>query len=377
MPRVTASKFFQEQSAHSRVKANIVYKFAIAWAKVVLSGLYASPSAAYVDFFAGPGTYEDGCESTPLLIAKAVVANKTLQSGVRMFFNDAEPSLIQSLQQEILSLDGIKLLRYAPVFSNQRVSLNLLQSLNIDSQVPQFYFLDQFGWSDVKPDLIKRIFMARRCDCAFFVRTSRLIAAVTNQSAKAAMTELFGEDRLLRLRTGYLASPKAKEALVLKALQDVTAEVGAPFFQAFPFRIRHAGSSKQHLIYLGKHERGLSIMKDIMSKISSSDEAGVPVIGFAQGAWSHSLFEQDPISSLVEEIGRVFADTKLTVGDVYTRHHPSNDRFLLKHYQEALRRMESSGLIICEPPSERRPTRGDIITMGEKVTVTFRKPENT
>jgi hypothetical protein len=62
----------------------------------------------------------------------------------------------------------------------------------------------------------------------------------------------------------------------------MTMRAGAPHFLAFPFRIRQAQSPQHHLIYLGKHERGLSLMKDIMGKTSSAHESGVPVIGFSE-----------------------------------------------------------------------------------------------
>lgn len=361
------------------MKADIVAKFVIAWAKVFLTSKTGRPlatQAAYIDFFSGPGTYDDGKESTPLLIARKVIDVKPLSDGLRMFFNDATPALVQSLEQEMKGLPGYSKLRYPPQFSNEEASIELIENLHLSSEVPQFFFLDQFGYSDVKPNMIKRIFQARRCDCAFFFRTSRVLAAVTNKSAEPAMLNLFGRARLDVLRTGFRTIPCDKEALVLNALKEVARESGAPYFQAFPFWIRHTGSSKHHLIYLGKHERGLGIMKDIMSKSSSSDESGVPVIGFAEGAWTPSLFESDPIDDLVRELLQTFDQTRLKVGEIFTRHHPSNSRFLLKHYQEAIRRMEADEQVRCEPPESERPKRNGRVTMSETVTVSFQRKES-
>ena len=37
MPKVSSKKFFAEQSAHSRVKADIVFKYVTTWATVMLN----------------------------------------------------------------------------------------------------------------------------------------------------------------------------------------------------------------------------------------------------------------------------------------------------------------------------------------------------
>lgn len=374
MPRVRTDKFFQEQSAHSRVKADIVAKFVVAWAKVFLTSKRNEPlasHAAYVDFFSGPGTYDDGNESTPLIIARKVLASDPLRSGLQMFFNDSELPLVQSLEQETKKLEGFSNLRFPPTYLNEKASIELVDSLGLSFETPQFFFLDQFGYADVTPALVKRIFQARRCDCAVFVRTSRLIAAVSNAASESVMKRLFGETRLLYLRAEFKKSFADKESLLLASLREVMREAGVALFQPFPFRIRHEGSSKQHLIYLGKHELGLSIMKDIMSKSSSSDEAGVPVMGFAEGSWTPSLFEIDPIDDLVTQLGQEFAGKTVRVGELYSRHHPKSDRFLLRHYQEAIRRLEKASSVICLPAATDRPMRSGIITMSETVSVTF------
>ena len=42
----------------------------------------------YIDLFAGPGIYEDGNESTPILIGRNVAADSTLKDKVQLVFND-------------------------------------------------------------------------------------------------------------------------------------------------------------------------------------------------------------------------------------------------------------------------------------------------
>src|SRR5436190_1804539 len=69
--------FFEEQKEQSQVKTAIVTKYFWAWAKVITSVLARGKNdqrIAYVDLFAGPGRYEDGAKSTPLLILEQAIA---------------------------------------------------------------------------------------------------------------------------------------------------------------------------------------------------------------------------------------------------------------------------------------------------------------
>jgi three-Cys-motif partner protein len=379
MPRVSSKKFFAEQTAHSRVKADIVYKYVLAWAGIVLSPRYnTAGEAAYVDLFSGPGSYDDGARSTPLLITEQVLKKSHIRGGLRMFFNDKIPSLTNSLRQEIRGLPQIETLRYAPRFSSEPASIALIESFGLRRDTPQFYFLDQFGWAEITPSLVRHIFLSQKCDCAFFLRTPRVIAAVTNPNSEQTMTSLFGRSRLESLRTDFKQRPRQKEAIILDCLKETMKEVGAIYFQPFPFRVSDENSSRQHLVYLGKHSKGLEVIKDIMARSSTMHHCGVPVMGFTDGPVQFGLFTPDPIPDLQAELLRSFAGRTASVGEVFEEHHVTSERYILRNYQEALRRLEASYCVLASPGAAERPTRNGIVTMSELVKITFpsgRRPD--
>lgn len=378
MPRVSSKKFFAEQTAHSRVKADIVYKYVLAWATIVLNPRFnTAGQAAYVDLFSGPGSYENGAKSTPLLISEQVVKKPVLRNGLQMFFNDIDASLTNSLRQEINRLPGVDTLQHAPLFTSEPASIALIKSFALPHDVPQFYFLDQFGWADITPSLIKHIFSNRKCDCAFFLRTPRVIAAVTNPNAEVSMELLFGMERLRYMRDAFKKRPREKEAIVLDQLKAVMKDAGGVYFQPFPFRVNAGNSSRQHLIYLGKHSKGLEVMKDVMAASSTMHQSGVPVMGFTEGPEQHSLFTPDPIPELQNELTRVFAGRTLTVGQIFEEHHVTSERYILRNYQEALRRLELSSSVVTTPASDTRPKRDGIVTMSEVVKITFPSARRT
>src|SRR5262245_49845388 len=68
-----AENFFAEQKEQSQIKTAIVTNYFWSWANVITGyqkGEGKDPKIAYIDLFAGPGRYEDGAVSTPLLILK-------------------------------------------------------------------------------------------------------------------------------------------------------------------------------------------------------------------------------------------------------------------------------------------------------------------
>jgi three-Cys-motif partner protein len=374
MPKVNSKKFFQEQTAHSRVKAEIVQKFVIAWLDIVTgfqrnNDIFAE--AAYVDLFAGPGTYEDGSRSTPLLVMEQVLKRAKRAASLRAYFNDNEVGYTASLRQEINGLSNINGLKHAPVFTSEPATISLIESFGLTRDVPQFYFLDQFGYSDVMPSLIRHIFHAQMCDCAFFFRTSRAIAAVDNPKTQETLAELFGRTRLDELKSRFKGTRIDREEAILAVLKAAMADAGVIHFLAFPFRIHDDGSSKHHLIYLAKHAKGYELMKDILSKNSSLFHNGVPVLGFTEVPTSGLLFPDDPLLELERAISSKYAGQTMTVGQLFQADHISNERFILKNYQEALRRLEEKGAVSANPPAtSRRPYDGKV-TMGMNVEITF------
>ena len=79
-------KFFEHQTISSKIKALIVSDYFPKYCKILLK--YPQEKIRYIDLFAGPGIYEDGSISTPILVANACYADSILRSTVELAFND-------------------------------------------------------------------------------------------------------------------------------------------------------------------------------------------------------------------------------------------------------------------------------------------------
>jgi three-Cys-motif partner protein len=100
---MASRKFFAERTDQSEVKARIVEKYFHAWSNVIM------PSAregkiAYIDLYAGPGRYEDGAASTPLLVLEKAIAHPKMSLMLVALFNDADKNLTDTLEDEINKL---------------------------------------------------------------------------------------------------------------------------------------------------------------------------------------------------------------------------------------------------------------------------------
>ena len=69
---------------------------------------------AYIDLYAGPGRYNDGAASTPLLVLEAAIADPQISQMLVTLFNDADSNHSATLQSEINELPGIGKMRFKP-----------------------------------------------------------------------------------------------------------------------------------------------------------------------------------------------------------------------------------------------------------------------
>ena len=67
-----------------------------------------------IDLFAGPGRYEDGANSTPLLVLETAIKEDKIRKALVTIFNDKDSISTSKLSSAIQSLDGINTLQYKP-----------------------------------------------------------------------------------------------------------------------------------------------------------------------------------------------------------------------------------------------------------------------
>lgn len=107
------NSFFKESRDQSKVKSAIVSKYFDAWAQVMIgvqdryNGQRGS-KIAYIDLFAGPGRYEDGTVSTPVLILQKAIGNEKMRQRLVTIFNDKDEANANSLKKSLFRDSGYR-----------------------------------------------------------------------------------------------------------------------------------------------------------------------------------------------------------------------------------------------------------------------------
>ena len=157
--------FFNDPRENSLVKASIVSKYFETWANIILQILKKQErmsgrekgQIAYIDLFAGPGEYEDGTSSTPILVLEKVLKNSELCERMVIVFNDKESKHVESLRLAVNSFHGIDKFNYKPQIINIEVSRELAGTLSSLPDVPTFLFIDGWGYKELSLELFESI----------------------------------------------------------------------------------------------------------------------------------------------------------------------------------------------------------------------------
>lgn len=363
------SKFFDESTDQSQVKASIVSKYFWAWAQVIMPAAQKRGTPiAYVDLFAGPGRYSDGTKSTPLLILERAIADRHLAKLLVTIFNDLDSTHTCSLETAINDLPGVSGLRYPPVVHNEEVGEKIVAMFESMKLVPTLFFVDPWGYKGLSLRLINSVLQNWGCDCIFFFNYNRINMGLANQAVREHMNALFGQEAAEQLCQKIEAVPPSqREGSIVEALSESLRDLGGKYVLPFRFRNANGTRTSHHLIFVSKHLRGYTIMKEIMAK-ESETEQGVPSFEYNPSHRRQGLLFDlsHPLDELGELLLEDFAGQQLTMKKIYETHHVGRP-FIKPNYKAALISLETEGKIKADPPRAKRQAN----TFADHVRVTF------
>ena len=372
------NEFFEGQRQQSLIKSEIVRKYFWAWAKVIIpSAKKYSGKIAYIDLFAGPGIYQDGTKSTPILILERAIQEQDMRDLLVALFNDADPEHAASLKNAIDSLPGISSMKYPPTVYHDEVDIGFEKVFKDKHLVPTLLFLDPWGYKGISIELIGSVLKNWGCDCILFFNYNRIQVSLTNPRVTEHMDALFGKERAEKLRVLLESVPAdEKELTIIEAVTEALHDAGATFVLPFCFKDAHRNCTSHHLILATKHHRGYEIMKDIMARESSTQIQGVPSFEYNPATIRQTLlFEYSrPFEDLEGMLLSEFAGMTLSRKEIYEQHNVGR-RFISSNYREALINLEQQGKIFTNPPANQRQQRKGIVTFGDNVKVTV-PPKN-
>jgi len=368
------SSFFEESSAQSKIKSRIVAKYFWAWAKVIIPTVRSRGSRiAYVDLFAGPGRYNDGTPSTPVIVLQKAIKEPDLREMLVTFFNDRDASNAQSLRDTIAALPGIDKMRFNPKVENEEVGEKIVSAFQMIKLVPTLLFVDPWGYKGLSLTLINSVLKDWGCDCVIFFNYNRINPGLSNESVREHMNDLFGQDRVEIIRNkmeGLL--PEEKENLIIEEFLQALKQFGARFVLPFTFKNEQGTRTRHHLIFASKNFKGYEIMKEIMAGESSQRDQGVATFAYAPASKKYpTLFELNrPMDDLEQLLLNDFAAQRLVMREIYLRHSVDKP-YTKSNYKKVLAKLEGENRVTADPPATKRPRRKGEVTFADDVVVTF------
>ena len=344
---------------------------------MVMTGTKSKESdVGYIDLFAGPGKFEDGSESTPILILKDAIGVERIKHSLWSFFNDRDQHNIDSLRREIGSLPGVEDLAHEPGFNCEVVSPAIADGLRAYSLRPTFVFADPFGYVGISLQLLGRLLQHKKSELLVFFNTNRISPGVANPFVKEHIDALFGVERAdaVRQKIRNLHGLEREKA-VLDSFEEAMSTRGFAHITRFRFESLSQGRTSHHLIHCSRHPKGEEIMKDIMARHSHKRPDGVATFEFKKRPAQPSLFDPEagytePPEELAEAILEIFAGRTMTLAEVL-REHAHGKTFVERNYREALLHLEAQGKIGVEPPADVRGTRSGRLVWGSGTKASF------
>src|SRR5215211_2011255 len=155
---MAAGDFFSERADQSEVKALIVSQYFNVWSKIIAPNTMLSDGKlAYIDLFAGPGRYEDGSASTPLMVLTNAIANPKVAGGLVSIFNDMDGNHTKTLRAEIDALPGKSGLKHDPQIYEGEVDRSIADYFEKTKLIPTFSFIDPFGYKGLSWALVRSV----------------------------------------------------------------------------------------------------------------------------------------------------------------------------------------------------------------------------
>jgi three-Cys-motif partner protein len=370
--------FFDEQEEQSQIKAEIVMKYFLTWASIMISTQQRynkEKRVAYVDLFAGRGRYRDGSPSTPIMILEKAIEDPKLCERLVAVFNDKNAANSDSLRESIKSLPGIERLKYQPQVYTGEVDDEVVQSFASRTLVPTFLFVDPWGYKGLSLNLVSSVLKDWGCDCVFFFNYNRISPGLNNDAVQAHMEALFGPERAARLRQRFETTnphPADRETFIIEEMTKALKEVGGQ--HVIPFRFRNSTGTRttHHLFFVSKAFLGFERMRQIMHDQSQKDFGVAKFEYNPADARYPSLFAMcRPLEDLEEMLLTDCAGKTLPFQKLYESHSVGKP-YVIKNYREVLCRMEQEGKVTMDRPCPPR-RRG---TLAETVRITFPRRAN-
>jgi len=339
---------------HTLAKHKILQQYLAAWMPIL--SRQSRSIIKYIDGFAGPGIYQGGEKGSPVLaLETALNHSKDFPAPVELYFIENDDERFQTLMQQlalyreaIAQSKNVKLAK--PIHGDCRTTIDQMidESESRSTKFgPALVFLDQFGYSAVPLDLIKRILSHDQCEVLTYLFWRDLDRFITDPNKHKGISSAYGCEEW---RPAIAMKPGERDRFMLRFYTQCLKDKAKASF-VWPFAMLDQGERLLYwLFFCTNNIRGLEEMKRAMWKVDNtggftfSDKEG-----FGQLKFLTSYTEEQ----LEADMERGLAGKTLTVSEVAEWVLTETPHYKFK---TALAGLERRGVAVpITPPTNRRP----------------------
>jgi three-Cys-motif partner protein len=258
---------------HTRAKHELLRHYLGAWFPILSSS--GRQRIVFLDGFAGPGIYKGGEPGSPIVALDVLLGHPHFARwGTEFVFLFLEPhtqryqSLLEQLEQRRRRQAGwpanVRIHASNTAFEEWAASILATLDQQRKALAPTFAFVDPFGFSGARLDLLCRLLAFDTCEVLFTFMVDHVNRFVTEEKVSDHLTNLFGTNEY-RQAAGPAGEPR-KAFLHDLYQRQLQARCGFTYVKSFEM-VGYNGHTGYYLFHGTRSLTGLSRMKDAMWKV--------------------------------------------------------------------------------------------------------------
>lgn len=354
--------FFEKQTLSSKVKASIVSEYFPKYCSIIVRK-HVPEKIGYLDLFAGPGMYEDGNPSTPILIARNCLKDEELKNRVWMVFNDKCYS--EQLKENFLKEFPEGTFKYKPHFGHSTVG----ESQEINNFIvkntckgrfneqPSVLFIDPWGYKGIETNVLSQFLSYWGNELFIFINSKRINPALENDKFEEPMRCLFPNsyDKVkVEIRNKRTVSERLQFIIDNLGKEYEASLKSRVYYTAFKFQEEDIETTSHFILHLTKNSRGFDLVKQIYNDFANVGTVfdGINTYTFDVKKITNPVEElfdtnSENIDALKNMLLEEYKGRTITSYDLFEEHQ-QNCLYSRSHYVKALRRLVEEGLIESE-----------------------------
>ena len=354
--------FFEKQTLSSKVKASIVSEYFPKYCSIIVRK-HVPEKIGYLDLFSGPGMYEDGNPSTPILIARNCLKDEDLKNRVWMVFNDKCYS--EQLKENFNKEFPEGTFKYKPHFGHSTVGES--QEINDFivnntckgrfNEQPSVLFIDPWGYKGIETNVLSQFLSYWGNELFVFINSKRINPALENDKFEEPMRCLFPNsyDKVkVEIRNKRTVSERLQFIIDNLGKEYEALLKSRVYYTAFKFQEEDIETTSHFILHLTKNSRGFDLVKQIYNDFANVGTVfdGINTYTFDVKKITNPVEElfdtnSENIDALKNMLLEEYKGRTITSYDLFEKHQ-QNCLYSRSHYVKALRRLVEEGLIESE-----------------------------